>query len=114
MHSIQGHPRNAREAAFLSGGIETGNVPRGVSGEFCDSEIVNGLGRGNYLPSAFSILRASGHHVPSVTRVLESVLAGGRGEPDPLESPGETVARREYRLPRSLARVNVSRMARRS
>ena len=57
---------------------------------------------------------AGGHHAPSVSRVPESVLAGDSGEPDPLESPGETLARREYRLPRSLAEVNMSWMARRS
>jgi hypothetical protein len=114
VHSIQGHSRNAREAAFLPGGIGTGNVPTGARGESRDCEIVKGPCRGKYVPSAFSGLRASGHHAPSVSRVLESVLAGDSGEPDPLESPGETLARREYRLPRSLAEVNMSSMARRS
>jgi len=51
VHSIQGHPRNAREVAFLPGGIGTCNVPTSVGGEFRDSEIVNGPGRGNYLLS---------------------------------------------------------------
>lgn len=76
MHSIQSYPRSAREAAFLLGGIGTGNVSVGARGEFRDWEIFNWPGKGNYLPFAFFALRASGHHVPPVTRVLESGLAG--------------------------------------
>jgi hypothetical protein len=42
---------------------------------------------------------------PPVTRVPESEPAGDCGEPDALKASGSTLARREYRLPRSPADV---------
>jgi len=55
----------------------------------------------------------SGHGETRV-QVPESELAGDSGEPDALKTLGGTLAGREYRLPRSLAEVNVNWMARRS
>ena len=114
MHSIQSYPRNAREAAVLLNGIGTGTVPAGARGESRDWEIFDWPDRGNYLPFASLALRAPGHQVPPVARILDSELAGDSGEPYALKSLGETLVRREYRLPRSLADVNVSWIAWRS
>ena len=114
MHGIQRYPRNAHEAAFLSGGIGTGNVPAGARGEIPDGEIINRPGKGNYLPFASSVFRASGHHVPPVTPIPESELAGGSDEPYALTSPAQTLDRREHWLRAGLAEVNVNRIARRS
>jgi hypothetical protein len=114
LHSIQRYPRNAREPAFLIGGIETGNVPAGIKGEYRDRKIVNWPGQRNYLPFASFVLRAPGHHVPPATQGLESELAGDSSDPYALKCPVQTLARRKYRLPRSLGEVNVSWMARRS
>ena len=76
MRSIQRYPRNAQGIVFLPGGTGTGNEPAGAKGESPDREIVNRPGNGNYLPSAFSALRASGHHVPPVTRCPGSEPTG--------------------------------------
>ena len=86
MHSIKSYSHSAREAAFLLSG--TGKVSAAARGESRDREILNRPGAGNYLPFPFSALRASGHHVPSVTWVPESEPAGDCGELDALKSPG--------------------------
>jgi hypothetical protein len=111
LRSIQRYPRNARGTVLSPGGTGTGNMPAGAKGESPDREIVNRPGDGNYLPSAFSVLRASWHQVPPVTRGPGSEPTGDSGQPDALRSPGKTLARHEHRLPRSPAEV--SWMARR-
>ena len=65
------------------------------------------------MPSIQSYPRGA-RETPPVTRVPESKPARDFSEPDALKSPGRTLARREYRLPRSPADVNVSWIARRS
>ena len=49
---------DAREAAFLLGGIGTGNISVGARGELRDWEIFNSPGKGNYLPYTFFAIRA--------------------------------------------------------
>lgn len=44
---------DAREAAFLLGGIGTGNISLGARGDFRDWEIFNRPGKGNNLPYSF-------------------------------------------------------------
>ena len=113
MHRFQSYLHNSREAASLPGGIGSGNVPAGARGKFRDREIVNWPGTGKHVLSASFASRAPGHHVPPVTRILGSELAGNGAGPY-AEAPGETLVRRECRPLRGLAEVNVSWMARRS
>jgi non-lysosomal glucosylceramidase len=68
------YDRNAREAAFLLGGIGTGNVSIGSRGEFRDWEIFNKPGKGNILPYAFFAIWAREEGTKPLTRVLESEL----------------------------------------
>ena len=114
MHSIQSYPRSTREAAFLLSGIGTGTVLAGTRGEFREREICEWPGTAKYVPFASFAPRAPRYHLPPVTQILGSELAGDSGEPYALKSPGQTLFRREYRLPRSRAEVDVSWMARRS
>ena len=65
------------------------------------------------MPSIQSYPRGA-REAPPVTRVPESGPTGDCGEPAVLKSPVGTVARREYRLPRSPGDDNVSWMAGRS
>jgi hypothetical protein len=114
LRRIQRHPRNAHGTPFLPGGTGTGtgNMLAGAERECPDREIVNRPGNGNYLPPAFSALRASGHHVLPITRGLGPEPTGDSGEPDALTSPRDTRARHGHRQPRGPAEV--SSMARRS
>ena len=52
-------PHTAREAAFLLGGIGTGNVSVGARGELRDWELWNRPARGQALPYAFFAIRAA-------------------------------------------------------
>ena len=63
----------ASEAAFLLGGIGTGNVSVGARGEFRDWEIFNRPGKGNYLPHTFFAVRTEGND-KSIAKVLEAQL----------------------------------------
>ena len=63
---------DAGVAAFLLGGIGTGNVSIGARGEFRDWEISNRPGKGNFLPFTFFALRAAPEEGEPVVRVLES------------------------------------------
>ena len=65
---------NAREAAFLLGGIGTGNVSIGSRGEFRDWEIFNKPDKGNSLPYAFFALWAREEGCKPITKVLEGCL----------------------------------------
>ena len=62
----------ATEAAFLLGGIGTGNVSIGARGELRDWEIFNGPGKGTYLPYTFFAIRAAPKGGTPVTKVLEA------------------------------------------
>jgi uncharacterized protein (DUF608 family) len=66
--------REAGAAAFLLGGIGTGNVSLGSRGEFRDWEIFNRPAKGSTLPNTYFCVRAQAHGEPPVTRVLESAL----------------------------------------
>lgn len=69
-------PREAAQAAFLLGGIGTGNVSIGSRGELRDWEIFNWPGKGNRLPFSFFAVRAQARGSQPVIRVLESQLNG--------------------------------------
>src|SRR4051812_14415092 len=70
------YPREASQAAFLLGGIGTGNVSVGSRGELRDWELFNWPGKQNRLPFSFFALRAQQTGGASFVRVLESRLNG--------------------------------------
>lgn len=65
---------DADQAAFLLGGIGTGNVSLGARGELRDWEIFNHPGKGTRLPHAFFSVFAQAEGEPPVARVLEARL----------------------------------------
>lgn len=65
---------DAREAAFLLGGIGTGNVSMGARGELRDWEIFNSPGKGNVSPYSFFAIRTCSERGRVVTKVLESKI----------------------------------------
>jgi non-lysosomal glucosylceramidase len=65
---------DAKEAAFLLGGIGTGNVSVASNGALRDWEIFNRPGKGVQLPYSFFAIRAMKAGVKAVTKVLESRL----------------------------------------
>ncbi len=65
-------PDDAVAAAFLLGGIGTGNVSIGARGQFTDWEIFNSPGKGSHLPYTFFALWAKPEGEPGVARVLEA------------------------------------------
>lgn len=67
----EGH---ATEAAFLLGGIGTGNVSIGARGEFRDWEIFNNQGKGNQLPYTFFALWGREQGKAPFARVIQSRL----------------------------------------
>jgi non-lysosomal glucosylceramidase len=74
--TTRSYPREASQAAFLLGGIGTGNVSVGSRGELRDWEIFNWPGKGNRLPFSFFAVRAETHTGTRLVRVLESRLNG--------------------------------------
>jgi non-lysosomal glucosylceramidase len=70
------YPGEASQAAFLLGGIGTGNVSVGSRGELRDWEIFNWPGKGNRLPFSFFALRAETADGRRIARVLEARLNG--------------------------------------
>ncbi|GAA1005177.1 hypothetical protein Aple_036350 [Acrocarpospora pleiomorpha] len=74
--TVRSYPREAAQAAFLLGGIGTGNVSVGSRGELRDWEIFNWPGKGNRLPFSFFALRAETTDGTRIVRVLESQLNG--------------------------------------
>ena len=65
---------DAKEAAFLLGGIGTGNVSIGARGELRDWEIFNSPGKGNYLPYTFFALWAKSKKTKPIIKILESKI----------------------------------------
>ena len=65
---------DASEAAFLLGGIGTGNVSVGSRGELRDWEIFNNPSKGTKLPYSFFAIWMREHGQDPVTRVLEAKL----------------------------------------
>ena len=68
------YPAEANEAAFLLGGIGTGNVSVGTRGQLRDWEIFNKPGKGNVLPYSFFAIRTESESGDSLSRVLEAKL----------------------------------------
>ena len=79
------YTHKAKEAAFLLGGIGTGNVSLAASGEWRDWEIFNRPGKGVRLPYSFFAIWARKAGGKPVAKVLESRLqppfCDGRGIP---------------------------------
>jgi len=67
---------DATQAAFLLGGIGTGNVSLGARGELRDWEIFNTPGKGRVLPYSFFGIWAQRAGAKPVARVLEAQLNG--------------------------------------
>lgn len=65
---------DASEAAFLLGGIGTGNISIGARGEFGDFEIFNHAGKQVYAPYAFFAIWAKEEGRDPIARVLESKI----------------------------------------
>src|SRR5690348_5558418 len=65
---------DARQAAFLLGGIGTGNVSVGARGELRDWEIFNWPGKGNFLPFSFFAIWAKQASREAVAKILESKI----------------------------------------
>lgn len=65
---------DAREAAFLLGGIGTGNISIGARGELRDFEIFNHAGKGVSAPYAFFSIWTKAESEEPVARVLESKI----------------------------------------
>lgn len=65
---------DATEAAFLLGGIGTGNVSIGARGEFRDWELFNTPGKGKMLPNTFFSIWTKKKNEEAVAKVLESRL----------------------------------------
>ncbi len=67
-------PADAREAAFLLGGIGTGNVSIGSRGEFRDWEIWNWPGKKQFLPFSFFAIWAREQGRAPVAKILEAKI----------------------------------------
>jgi len=65
---------DAKEAAFLLGGIGTGNVSIGARGEFRDWEIFNNPGKGIYLAYSFFAIWVKPEGSNPIIKVLESKI----------------------------------------
>lgn len=66
------YPEDATEAAFLLGGIGTGNVSIGSRGQFRDWEIWNWPGKKQFLPFSFFVIWAKQQGQSPVAKILES------------------------------------------
>ena len=65
---------DAREVAFLLGGIGTGNVSVGARGELRDWEIFNRPNKGNYLPYTFFSIWIKSAGSEPIAKILESKI----------------------------------------
>lgn len=68
------YKNDAGEAAFLLGGIGTGNVSIGARGEFRDWEIFNKPGKGNMLPYTFFAIWTKEEGKKPLCKVFESQI----------------------------------------
>jgi uncharacterized protein (DUF608 family) len=73
---VRFYPREASQAAFLLGGLGTGNISIGARGEFRDWEIFNRPGKGNYMPFSFFAIRTEDTAGRVHTAVLEGEIVG--------------------------------------
>jgi non-lysosomal glucosylceramidase len=74
MNNQRSYPGEASQAAFLLGGIGTGNVSIGSRGELRDWEIFNKPAKGNMLPNTFFSLWTKAEGEEPIAKVLESRL----------------------------------------
>lgn len=78
LKKLDEYPAQATQAAFLLGGIGTGNVSLGARGEFKDWEVFNTPGKGNHFPYTFFALHVNnglaGGANAAQTRVLEGPM----------------------------------------
>ncbi|WP_329378571.1 GH116 family glycosyl-hydrolase [Streptomyces sp. NBC_01716] len=73
---VRSYPESATSAAFLLGGIGTGNFSVGSRGQFRDWEIFNWPGKNNYLPFSFFAIRTRSADGTVHTAALEAELPG--------------------------------------
>jgi len=71
-NGVRTYDDTASEAAFLLGGIGTGNISIGARGELKDWEIFNRPGKGNKLPLSFFSLYTKDGKGNKTARILES------------------------------------------
>ena len=64
----------AKEAAFLLGGIGTGNISLGARGELRSWQIFNEPGQFNYMPYTFFAIRVQEEGKEAISRILEAKL----------------------------------------
>ena len=69
--AIPSYPSEANEAAFLLGGVGTGNVSLGARGDLRDWEIFNSPAKGLNLPNTFFAIRMQSGDEEPVGRVIE-------------------------------------------
>ncbi|MDU0203261.1 GH116 family glycosyl-hydrolase [Paenibacillus sp. MAH-36] len=87
-HKKVSHVRSARsftaeasEAAFLLGGIGTGNVSLGSRGEFRDWELFNHPDKGLHFPNSYFAIWAKEEGEPSIAKVLQSQFKPPHSKP---------------------------------
>lgn len=66
--------RNCKEAAFLLGGIGTGNISIGSRGQFRDLEIFNNPNKGKNLPYSFFAIWTKEEEKAPIAKILEGRL----------------------------------------
>ena len=66
------YDNNARECAFLLGGIGTGNISLGARGDLRDLEIFNSPNKGKIIPFTFFSIWMKQKNEKSITKKLES------------------------------------------
>lgn len=79
------YPGTATEAAFLLGGIGTGNVSLGARGNLRDWELCNKPGKGTWFCNTYFAIWACPEGQAPVTRLLESRLSPPFGESHGME-----------------------------
>lgn len=72
MRSSRVFTGEATEAAFLLGGIGTGNVSLGSRGEFRDWELFNHPDKGLHFPNSYFAIWAKEEDEPSIAKVLQA------------------------------------------
>lgn len=84
---------NASEAAFLLGGIGTGNVSVGARGELRDWEMFNSPNKGFRIPTSFFAIRIHQEGRDPVSRVLEARRRPPFSGPHGLRAGADSLAR---------------------
>ncbi len=72
--TLKSYKNDAAEAAFLLGGIGTGNFSIGARGEMRDWEIFNAPNKGTILPYTFFAIRAKEEGREAISKILEAKL----------------------------------------